>query len=355
MYNLKIVKMISDKNKSMIYEVLAHPTLIESGLKAPVDLELPRTNKIVFTGIGTSGLTGEFMKIYFESKGYDARIRVYRHQDVPIDDESIYIIYSYSGTTLETLRTLMKLHEAGKTPLVFSTDGYLEKYALKYKLPFFKIRVPQIENVEKLETRSHLPLGITYFSRIFSKILGSEDEVTHELREGLSHIKSFISRLDEKIDSFKDIAGKIINAKIPIISADYATAILARRFRNQLCENSKRVTMWDVFPEMGHNLLCSLKEEESNVLIIAFRRKDADPITRKYYEILLELFNEGQNLIFIDLEEEKYSWGMLFEGIFIGDLISILVGDYLGRETKPIHQVDIVKKKLREVVRVDRL
>jgi len=345
----EIISLVSEENREMIYEVMAHPVLVEAALEIPIDMEFPNTDKVVFTGIGTSGLTGEFMKTYFENVGLPIQFRVYRSQDVPIDNESLYIVYSYSGTTLETLQSLMKVHKHGIKPYVISTGGYLELYARKHNLPFVKIKIPEIENVRKLETRSHLPFGVTFFARIFSEIFNVKEQVERDLKEALEVLKKLLDNIGKMKDFLTTTTKKIAESTLPVILADNAISPVARRFRNQLCENAKKISMWDVFPEMGHNLLCALKEEAERALLIVYKRNSADEITKKYYEILDVMFAQN-NIIYINICDEKYSWGTLLEPVFISDILSILVGDYLGRKTKPIRQVDIVKEKLKEVV-----
>lgn len=340
---------VSDKNRNMMYEVLATPVLIESALTASIDIELDNHSKIIFCGIGTSGLTGQFMKHYFEYILEDVTVNVYRSSNLPHIKDALYIIYSFSGTTLETLKALKNVHQKGIKPLVFSKGGYLEQYAVKYALPFQKIKIPELPNVKKLETRSHLPFAITFFSRVFSEILNLSKNVLDELKEALNTIKREMEDLERKKEFYMDVSEKIAVSKSVIVLSDYTTEPVARRFRNQLCENAKKISSWDYFPEMGHNLLCALKEEIDRVTLVVFKRASANEIIKKYYEIIDEALSAG-SIISILTKDEKFSWKTLIEPVFIGDLISVLVGDKLYRETKPIKQVDIVKTKLKEVV-----
>ncbi|MEX2689146.1 MAG: hypothetical protein Q6351_002330, partial [Candidatus Njordarchaeum guaymaensis] len=79
----EFLDLVSEKNHNMIYEVLATPLLIESALSSKIEVELPKSDRIIFAGIGTSGLTGEFMKTYFTNIGSEATIEVYRAPKVP--------------------------------------------------------------------------------------------------------------------------------------------------------------------------------------------------------------------------------------------------------------------------------
>ncbi|MCD6491244.1 MAG: SIS domain-containing protein [Candidatus Korarchaeota archaeon] len=345
----EFLNLVSEKNHNMIYEVLATPLLIESALSSKIEVELPKSDRIIFAGIGTSGLTGEFMKTYFTNIGSEATIEVYRAPKVPKRKDALYVTFSYSGTTLEILNAIRDLREHGYKPIVVSKGGYLEKYATKHNLPFIKMKIPVIENVTKLETRSHLPFGITFFAKIFAKILGFENRVASELKEALNEIKKSIEYYSKHKEEVTLMAKKLAQAGRLAIIADYATIPVARRFRNQLGENSKRIAQWDYFPEMGHNLLCSLIEEKEGLLLFIFRRKSANDIVKKYYEVIDASFSSEQ-IINVNVNDEKYSWRTLMEPIFIGDLLSIIIADILNREAKPIKQVDIVKTKMKEAV-----
>ncbi|MHA1617141.1 MAG: SIS domain-containing protein [Candidatus Njordarchaeales archaeon] len=340
-------RLVSRKNIEMINEVLNFPLLIKLGLEHAIDISPQKKDKVFFVGIGTSGLTGEFIQKYYEGKLEGITVRVFRSHKMPLVSDWLYVIYSYSGTTLEVLNALKKIYEKRVECIVASTGGYLEKFARKTNIPFQKIEVPKLPRVKKLETRSHLPYGVTIFARIFKKIFRSKINVEEELMEAMKRIEDKLSNISEK--EIVEIAKRIAESNQLVILTDVLTAPIARRFRNELAENSKKIAQWDTFPEMGHNLLCALFEEKARATVVVFQRSSADAVVKEYYKILEDAVGDDR-IITIEVNDNYFCWRTFLEPVFIGDLLSVVVGDILGRETKPIHQVDIVKTRLKHVI-----
>ena len=122
------------------------------------------------------------------------------------------------------------------------------------------------------------------------------------------------------------------------------------RFRNQFSENSKIFSLSDVFPEIGHNLLCSMTKSDF-VYPIIIKRTSADEVIKAYYEILRETLEDKEKLE-IEVDDKDFSWKTLLYPTFLGDLMSIAFAEVHGVDAKEIPEVKFVKKWLRRVIHV---
>jgi glucose/mannose-6-phosphate isomerase len=101
------------------------------------------TNKILFCGMGGSGIAGMYAAHILEAIGYQGQLKSITGMKLPawVDRKTLVFAISFSGNTVETLRCAeASLRNDAKVILV-SRGGAMEDMAAKRGIPF--IRVPE--------------------------------------------------------------------------------------------------------------------------------------------------------------------------------------------------------------------
>ena len=97
-------------------------------------------DNIIFAGMGGSGAVGDiFASILSKSNVHVSVVKGYLLPKT-VNKNSLVVITSVSGETVETLSVLKKVKETGCKTIAFSSGGKIEDYCLKNKIEYRKIQ-----------------------------------------------------------------------------------------------------------------------------------------------------------------------------------------------------------------------
>ncbi|MEM2850168.1 MAG: SIS domain-containing protein, partial [Candidatus Bathyarchaeia archaeon] len=243
------------------------------GLEATrlVDFEKLNPNMILFAGVGGSAVGGDLVKDWLKWK-IKIPIDVCRGYDPPayVSDKTVVFAISYSGNTEETLSFMIKAHKLGCRIISLSSGGLMEKLSERLKLPH--VKVPP-----GLLPRTAIAYLSTPLIPIFEKLAGVDFKwEVDETLENLKKLKIKLARATPIEENPAKKLAEMIYGKIPTIFGYGYLSSVARRFKNQLNENSKVVARWDEFPELNHNEVMAYQKPEyhvKNQFIIFLRGK----------------------------------------------------------------------------------
>ena len=207
------------------------PKFYEESLKVEVP-EL-KGSKLVYLGIGGSGIPGRLLEILDLPFPFSL-FRGYRVKG--IDNDTVVISVSNSGTTTETLLATKRAYELGGKIVAITSGGDLMNWAEERGIPVVKIP-------KGLQTRFSFPYVFVPVVKIL-KGLGVDlrpERLLEATVQGMERAKAEAERL-------LDFIGK----RFPVFYASKYLPI-AERFKQEFNENAKYPAFFGEIPEINHN------------------------------------------------------------------------------------------------------
>lgn len=212
---------------------------------------------VLFAGMGGSAVGGDLIRDWLRFR-VRIPIDVCRGYDPPAyaSDKTLVIAISYSGNTEETLNFMIKAYRLGCKVISLSSGGLMEGIAKKLKVPHIKVPSGLLPRA-----------AIAYLSAPLIPLIGKLAEVDFkwEVYETLENLKELKAKLARSIPIEENPAkklAKMIYGKQPVVFGYGHLSSVARRFKNQLNENSKVVARWDEIPELNHNEIMAYQKPE---------------------------------------------------------------------------------------------
>ncbi len=308
---------------------------------------LGRFNKIVFVGLGGSGIGADLVRsyLYFEIKVPVITLREYELPAYVCKDTLVFVC-SYSGNTEEALSAYAQARQKGARIIVISSGGKLGERAKADNTVF--VQVPQ-----GLPPRCALGyLGIVplcILSRLgLIKDVSAPISRTVKLLEALN--RNVLSpSVRQKDNLAKSIAFRLLD-KFPVVySSSVHFDVCATRLRSQLNENSKVLASSHVFPEMNHNEIVGWHHPRKlfkDFVVLMLRDKGMHPRVKKRMDItsailkkegieVLEIWSRGKDLL-----------SRILSLMYIGDFISYYLAVLYVINPTPVDRITYLKAAL---------
>lgn len=311
------------------------------------ELTSKRLVKIAWFGVGASALIGEYISSYTFYAVECPEIIVDVYRDISFErvfrmQYDIYVFYSYSGDTLETLHAFNFASSnsgirKGSILLTFSSGGKLESMAKERKVCHVRLPVGYT-------SRSHFPYGLAISFSILARILGLEQElrelVDSKIYDFTKELES--TKLHQKLD---ELAQRVLN-KIVLVTAERALIAVARRFVAQLNENAKHFAAYFEIPEGAHNLIVGLRGlDKEKIFNVILRRNSEEPLIRKYLDVITDMLTHIDSYIF-RINDEKFSWRTLILPTIFADVFSIFLADKKNLSAFDTKEIALIKSRL---------
>jgi glucose/mannose-6-phosphate isomerase len=225
-----------------------------------IDFEKLNPSMIVFAGVGGSAVGGDLIRDWLRCR-VKIPIDVCRSYDPPayLSDKTLVFAISYSGNTEETLSFMIRAHKLGCPVISLSSGGFMERLSEK-------LRIPHIKVPSGLLPRAAIAYLSTPLIPIVEKL--TNIDLKWEVDETLENLRKLRAKLVRATPIEENPAKKLaemIYGKIPTVFGYGYLSSVARRFKNQLNENSKVVARWDEFPELNHNEIMAYQNPEPHV------------------------------------------------------------------------------------------
>jgi glucose/mannose-6-phosphate isomerase len=304
-------------------------------------------SKVVIVGIGGSSIAGDVISNWL-SDDVTVPILVSRGLHLPrfAGKDTLVIATSYSGDTNETLGQFDEARRRGCILHVITSGGRLNKISKECDVPVTLLK-------SGIPPRTAFPQIIVAVSSILRD---------HDIIRDLSDIQSAgedLKKIREKLDFAKDtnqnpakqMALKLVR-KFPVIYSLDRMSGTARRLKNQLNENSKVHSKFDVIPEICHNEVESWPELASDIWrsrfsVILIRDDNEDEKERRIVEGTMAFL---RRLEIQDLLEIKGTGSnrlaKLLSAIYMGDYVSFYLAIARGIDPTPINEILRLKKEI---------
>src|SRR3989338_149409 len=337
--------------RTLIYEFsnqLKAAEVIGRNFECEFDRKIER---IVFSGVGGSGISGDFIRSYL-SQDCPITISINRSYHLPgfVDDSTLVILSSYSGNTEECLCVFDEAFVRKAKLLVITSGGELEERAKMRGSPLIKLP-------GGLPPRTALGYLIIPILCVLAKLGFVNQGKLKEIQEAYELIdilskNQYGTEIPIEKNKAKQIAFQCYK-KIPAVYAgiDHFD-VVALRWRSQFEENSKVLSFHNVFPEMNHNELegwCSQAHSlRKNLIMILLRDQDdhasiqarmnlTRDLIRKEGVDVLEVFSEGKGLL-----------ARMLATVHLGDWVSLYLALLYQVDPTPIHSINYLKQELKK-------
>lgn len=283
---------------------------------------------IVFSGMGGSGIVGDFMRLFLKPSVPVLSVRGY---DLPsfVDRDWLLVCTSYSGNTEETISTLQEGLRKGARAVCISSGGRLMEMAKRENLP-------------------HLPIPQGYPPRYALGFMLSTLMCLFGMSAEVENIKANLESNKEKIKTKAQEVAKSMFTYLPIVYGTPLTETVAFRWKTQINENAKTLCYNAFLPEMHHNEVVGLDNPHIRNLCAFVLLYDPEDHTRniKRVEITQHIFKELGIVLKVLVGEGNSLIERLLYLTYLGDWLSLYLADLYGQDPIPVRVIDFIKKSL---------
>jgi len=313
----------------------------------PHALARPPTH-IALMGMGGSAIAADVLKDWL----FDAQtvIEVIRGPILPgsVTAGTHLLVASYSGQTTEALKALKEARRRKTRVSAIASEGDLLTICREYGIPHVQVKAG-------LQPREALP-------HLFSASLAVLD------RWGMCGRKSIQAELNTVTERLRELRKKIgfarsessnpakqlavrLEGTIPFVYAPQLMASAARRFKNQLNENSKVLAKFEILPEMLHNEVQSwhmLKDRGiTDAISFVFLRGCEGEDEAEQFKRLKDLIESGGRVVHEIAVKSPTRLAAILETIYYCDYVSFYLAVVRGVDPTPIDTIQSLKRCMR--------
>ena len=285
-----------ERDPNSVLNILTkYPDYFEDGINLASNVSLPsylvKCKKILFVGMGASGIAGEIVKDLAINS--NVLIETIHDYQLPgwVDSETLVIALSHSGDTEETLNCTVSAFQRNAKIIGVSTGGKLESLCSKYRAPYFKY---QSDVEPKFALFYLISISLVILNRLgLHKI--SNDEFESALKYLANQIDRYKAESSTAVNQAKLLALKLQGKLVYSASSSILRAV-STRFSNQLSENSKQLSAILTAPEFNHNFISGLEFPKSileNTVFISFESSYSIDEIKKRENIVSKMFSRN--------------------------------------------------------------
>lgn len=343
--DVKTIKKIDPQNTVDSTEMLAHQ--MEGAwnqVKAlQFNSDFKSIDNIVFCGMGASIYGALVMKAIFgENFPYPIEIISDYHLPKYVNNRSLVVLTSYSGTTEEVLSCADEAKEKNAKMLVLTKGGALAEFAQTNNIPSYifdgKLNPAGVPRLGNGYTILGL-MGLFYKAGII------------ELDEKV--ILQSIKFLKDKSASIKAKAMQDVNNfanSVPVVFAAEHLTGNAQILRNQFNETSKTFSAYYLVPDLNHHLMEGLQfPTPSNLKFIVLNSNNYSPKIKKRMELTIDVVKKNKLKVF----EHKTTGNNIFEDFFealsYGSFLTLYLGLSYDQNPAINPWVDYFKEELKKM------
>jgi glucose/mannose-6-phosphate isomerase len=347
---------INEKFK-LVYETIhSYPSQLKQSWQEVQKTYIPANFKdvdnIVFCGMGGSALGARIIDSYaFNS--LRVPFEIFNDYRLPqyVNNKTLVILSSYSGTTEETLESTYAAIEKQAKIFAITTGGTLSDVVLKEKLSGYIFE-------PNFNPSGQPRMSIGYASGAVLSLLARLGFISLEeedIENTISVMQGVLTEFQESIAAEKNLPKKIaldLKNKIPVIIASDHLLGVAHTIKNQFNESAKTFSLLFDIPELNHHLMEGLKNPRKSHELFTFlffnsglypeRIQKRYPLTSKVVQK-----NAIECLSFTPRSEKRLS--QVYETLVFGSLLVYFLTKEYGIDPMEIPWVDYFKKELTKI------
>ncbi|QQS38460.1 hypothetical protein IPM62_03700 [Candidatus Woesebacteria bacterium] len=311
--------------------------------------EFGNIENLVMAGMGGSGLGARVIEsVYFDTNKFPlVRVNDYNIPNF-VNENSLVICSSYSGTTEETLENVRQALERKAKWMAIGTGGTLIDEAKKHGVPYY-----QIDPKFNPSNQPRMAIGYSIVGQlVLASKLGLFDFTKDDLDQLVIAMKSILEKnsieINEADNAAKKLARLMYSKNIFYISASHLTGA-THTINNQLNENAKTFSADFTIPELNHHLMEGLMHPSTNSqnLFMLFVNSNlySDKINKRFG--ITKDVVEKNNLSFYHYTcTAQTKLSQAFELIQFGALANFYLSMLYEQNPAPIPWVDYFKTRM---------
>jgi glucose/mannose-6-phosphate isomerase len=314
------------------------PNLAKKAYDSALDyVHFEKIDHIVFAGMGGSGAIGDlFVSLLSKTNLHVTLVKGYLLPKT-IDKNTLVVITSVSGNTIETLSVLESAQKLDCKIIVFCGGGKMKRFCIDNKVNFRIINAIH-------SPRASFVVYVYAILKTLQNILSIDKNHISSSIDSLSDMQKQISSNNlSDTNPALDLATWI--SGIPLIYYPWGLNAVAIRFKNSLQENSKLHSMIEDIIETCHNGIVSW-DNPSLVQPILIQGKNDHEKTIQRWKIVKDLFKEKG----IDYKEifsiDGNLLSKLMSLIYLLDYASIYHSALFKIDPSPVDSINFIKKRL---------
>lgn len=313
--------------------------------------KLPESYKdiqaIIVCGMGGSAICGNVLQSLLIHDS-PVPVLVNKSPSLPgwVNESTLVVCVSYSGNTYETLTCFQSALEKNAKIMGLTTGGQLEQLFKTNDLPHVKFSGGKPPRTALFELLFGL-LGLF----IEHPVLNINQTVINNTLQFLSQLpQKWSIKLNKSEKNFPLILASVLQDSFPLLwGVTHFTDSVALRWKNQLSENSKVLSQFNVFPELTHNEIVNMtgrNYEDGIIMMFPAPSELASQRVNNQIEIALELIQPFvKDIIHLPLEGDNFFESRLFL-IYLGDYVSIYLALLEGIDPTEIDAIISLKERM---------
>jgi len=294
-------------------------------------------DNVIFSGMGGSGTIGDLFSSILSKTNIHTTVAKGYELPKTVDENTLVVITSISGNTIETLTTLESATKKDCSVIAFSSGGSMESFCTKNNVEFRKI--PQIHS-----PRASFPSYVYSILKTLNSIIPIKKQ---EIINSLEQLELLSKEISSENLSDKNLSLNLANwiTGTPVIYYPWGLNTAAIRFKNSLQENAKTHAIIEDIIESGHNGIVSW-ERPSDMVPIMIEGKDDHIKTKERWTILRQYFEEN-NITYKEISSlDGGILSKIMSLIYLLDYATIYYAARLSIDPSPIKSIDFIKERL---------
>lgn len=307
--------------------------------------EWSRINKVIIGGMGGSAIAGDLIAD-LAALQKTAPVIVVRDFSLPfsLDQNSLFIGCSHSGSTEETLSLFAQARQQGALLLAIAGGGNLLMEATAAGIPSLTINAPG-------EPRSAVGYNLMLLLGALSKFgILKADEA--EVEAAIRALQTQVSQLSEDVPVRDNLAKQIaleLPDKLILVYGGGPFTGMARRWKTQLNENAKAWSFFETLPELLHNSVEAFNTTSEGLpdkFVLVLRPTIENDDLQSRYRVVAELLKQSSIPNRIIDAGQGTPLAQMLSLLALGDYVSYYLAMLHGVDPSPIPAINRGKKLL---------
>jgi len=333
--------------QDMLGKVGSLPEQLESGIEGASAVwsgaQWPEPNLLVVAGMGGSAIGGEILKSYLAKDG-KTPIVVRRGYTLPgyVGPGAVVVVSSYSGNTAEALSCFEMALERKVRVACITSGGELMARARKMSIPLVELPSGYPPRAAVGHSFAAL-LALAWELGLRDRDRAGLEDCADELRR----LRGVYSVPDSSENTAMFVAKSLVDVTPVFYCASELKAVVLR-WKNQICENSKKMAYTGLLPEMSHNDIMGWEVPEASLRagVIFLRSAGEHPRVSARFPLIRDIIGDRASFCGEYWGSGANLLSRLFSLILLGDYASVYLALLRGLDPTPIATIDGMKTKL---------
>lgn len=311
--------------------------------------EYKNIQNVVVAGMGASWLGAHIMQGLF-SDSLKVPLLVCHDYILPkyVNEYTLFIASSYSGTTEETISALHEAFERKAKIITISKGGDLDTFAKEKNLPHYTF-----DGKYNPAVTPRLGLGYSMVAQmVFLQKLGIISLSENEVKTLITKLNTRVKELspDAKDNEAMQMAMEYKDHMALVASGTFLLGN-AHAFSNQFNETAKTFSTFMHIPELNHHLMEGLAHpaELSKMIFLFLESNLYDEKILKRFKVTKEVLEQYKisHVTYAPHGESKLEQS--FDVLLFGSFVTYYLAMIYGVDPAPNPYVDYFKKRLKEI------